>query len=51
LIELLARRLGVAPPDVGDVFRRSGGSPFFVQRELSGDDVFARYLGMDMSRR
>jgi hypothetical protein len=32
----LSRRVGSACPDPRMLFRRSGGSPFFVQRELSG---------------
>lgn len=37
LVRQLAARLGVATPDAGAVFRRSGGSPFYVLRELAGD--------------
>ncbi len=37
LVRQLAARMGVAAPDVGAVFRRSGGSPFYVLRELAGD--------------
>jgi DNA-binding response OmpR family regulator/tetratricopeptide (TPR) repeat protein len=33
----LARRLGIEGPDAAEVFARSGGSPFFVQRLLAGD--------------
>ena len=29
--------MGVAAPDAGAVFRRAGGSPFYVLRELAGD--------------
>ena len=37
LVKQLAVRLGVPPPDPGPVFARSGGSPFFVLREVAGD--------------
>jgi len=37
LVKQLAVRLGVPAPDPGPVFARSGGSPFFVLRELAGD--------------
>ena len=37
LVRQVAARLGVAPPDAAQVFRRSGGSPFYVLRELAGD--------------
>ncbi|MBK9030759.1 MAG: winged helix-turn-helix domain-containing protein [Myxococcales bacterium] len=37
LVRELAVRLGVPPPDVDVVFARSGGSPFFVLREVAGD--------------
>lgn len=37
LVRQLAARMGVAAPDAGAVFRRSGGSPFYVLRELAGD--------------
>jgi len=37
LVRELAVRLGVPVPDVGAVFARSGGSPFFVVREVAGD--------------
>ncbi|WP_428265623.1 AAA family ATPase [Haliangium sp.] len=33
----LGRRLGLAELDPGEVFERSGGSPFFVQRLLVGE--------------
>ena len=37
LVRELAIRLGVPAPDADAVFARSGGSPFFVLRELAGD--------------
>ncbi len=37
LVRQVAARLGVAAPDAAQVFRRSGGSPFYVLRELAGD--------------
>lgn len=37
MVTELARRLGIEGPDAADVFARSGGSPFFVQRLLAGD--------------
>lgn len=37
MVSELARRLGVEGPDAAEVFARSGGSPFFVQRLLAGD--------------
>ncbi|MEZ4400171.1 MAG: winged helix-turn-helix domain-containing protein [Kofleriaceae bacterium] len=37
LVRELAVRLGVPAPDPGAVFARSGGSPFFVLREVAGD--------------
>ena len=37
MVAELARRLGVEGPDAAEVFARSGGSPFFVQRLLAGD--------------
>ena len=45
LVAQVAARLGVAPPDPQQVFRRSGGSPFYVLRELAGDA--ARDGGLD----
>jgi hypothetical protein len=37
LVARLAERLGVAPPDAAAVFARSGGSPFYVARDVAGD--------------
>jgi DNA-binding winged helix-turn-helix (wHTH) protein/tetratricopeptide (TPR) repeat protein len=37
MVTELARRLGIEGPDAAEVFARSGGSPFFVQRLLAGD--------------
>ncbi len=37
LVRDLAERLGVPAPDPSVVFARSGGSPFFVVREVAGD--------------
>jgi DNA-binding response OmpR family regulator/tetratricopeptide (TPR) repeat protein len=37
MVAELARRLGIEGPDAAEVFARSGGSPFFVQRLLAGD--------------
>jgi DNA-binding winged helix-turn-helix (wHTH) protein/tetratricopeptide (TPR) repeat protein len=37
MVNELARRLGIEGPDAAEVFARSGGSPFFVQRLLAGD--------------
>jgi DNA-binding response OmpR family regulator/tetratricopeptide (TPR) repeat protein len=37
MVAELARRLGIEGPDATEVFARSGGSPFFVQRLLAGD--------------
>ncbi len=37
LVARLAERMGVAPPDAATVFRRSGGSPFYVLRDVAGD--------------
>ena len=37
LVARLAERLGVAPPDAAAVFPRSGGSPFYVARDVAGD--------------
>ncbi len=34
LVTALARKLGIAAPEPAAVFRRSSGSPFFVQRHL-----------------
>ncbi|HTJ43668.1 MAG TPA: winged helix-turn-helix domain-containing protein [Kofleriaceae bacterium] len=37
LVTRLSERLGVAPPDGSLVYRRSGGSPFYVLRDVAGD--------------
>jgi DNA-binding winged helix-turn-helix (wHTH) protein/tetratricopeptide (TPR) repeat protein len=35
MVSALARRLGVDVPDASEIFRRSSGSPFFIQREMA----------------
>lgn len=34
MVTMLSRRLGIDAPDHAEVYRRSNGSPFFIQREL-----------------
>jgi tetratricopeptide (TPR) repeat protein len=37
LVARLAERLDTPPPDAGEVYDRTGGSPFLVLRDLAGD--------------
>ncbi len=37
LVSELAERLGIDDPNIDEVYTRSGGSPFFVQRMVAGD--------------
>lgn len=47
MVKRLASYLDVEPPDAAAVFRRSGGIPFYVRRELAGDSIAPASAGLD----
>jgi hypothetical protein len=51
LVARLAERMGVAAPDAAIVYRRSGGSPFYVLRDVAGDATGPGDGGLDHTLR